>query len=142
MTLTQPPAHQAQQRLDSVDYHLAELRTLLAEHSEVFASGTQQNSTASKESVYEDVVAMTFGRWVLETTGATGDITEQVRQARALLWELLELSRNGSISDAERDAIYHEPDDQSFDIFADVDVESFQDEELSPEPVDIGVRHG
>lgn len=123
----------AEQRLDSVDYNLSQLRALIAAGDpDQKAHDACAAGDGSHDRPFESVVAETFGRWVLDLLGmgepAPSDV---VRQARTQLVGALskQASVNSTPDDRQADALLF------VDVFAGDDLVSSPDEELGVKPI-------
>lgn len=119
----------AEQRLDSVDHHLRQLRALVA-------SGELDPSPVADydhERAFASVVTETFGRWVLDLLGlGESDPSDVVRLARMQLVGALSKSVAQTSVEAEQG---HDDDLHFVDVFAGDDLVDAPGDELGVKPI-------
>lgn len=140
-SITGNPRHDAQQRLDAIGYNLRELSELLLD--EDVGALTQQAEPMQAPS-YDEVLTLTFGRWVLELLEPGGkDVSVQVAQARKQLIDALARTGSGlgedpseAYADTSPAEMYIDADEEAefLDVFADDDLDA-QQEELDVAPM-------
>ncbi|MET0887163.1 MAG: hypothetical protein ABWX92_12000 [Mycetocola sp.] len=127
----------AEQRLDSVDYNLSQLRALISAsgadlHPDRDGGEADATGEGNHDRPFESIVAETFGRWVLDLLGmgesAPSDV---VRLARTQLVGALSkrAGDNSTADDQQADALLF------VDVFAGDDLVSAPDEELGVKPI-------
>lgn len=135
--------HDAQYRLDTAEHHLQKLREILDGKS-AFEHSSAQSSEAAQFS-FDDIVVHALGSWVLETLGfgaPSKDVSDQARWVRAELLEILKAAGRLPAQPVEDDSDKQAYEPPNIDIFTDEDLYFDADEDLSPEPVDIGEGPG
>lgn len=133
--------HDAESRLDSIEFHLNGIRNLLASTSVL--SSVQQPAAPTAASVqpedptarFEQTVLATFGDWVLKQLSVEGlDVTEKVRAAHGTLSDLLGSREKESLTAAW---VPGPPEAYAEELFSPEDLE-LREEDLDVVPVDIG----
>lgn len=134
------PRHDAESRLDSIDFQLKALRDLIAGTSVLAPSGqtapvpATSVSPGSPAERFEQTVLATFGGWVLKELAVEGlDVTEKVRAAHDVLSEQLGLRERERSEETE---LLAESGEASAELFSSEDLDAHE-EVLDISPVEI-----
>lgn len=134
------PKHDAESRLDSIDFHLKGLRDLIASTA-VLPAPVQPAPVppvaaplGDPSERFEQTVLATFGGWVLKELAVEGlDVTDKVRAAHDILSERLGLrDREPGPERAPEET----PDGEGLELFSPEDLD-VREEELDVSPIEI-----
>lgn len=138
-SITGNTKYDAQSRLDSIGYHIEELRSLI-DASEFGVAEKPAAPAPAAAGSYEDAVLCALAVSVLDDLGITGrDTAERVRRGRDLLTPLIAEYRRGTAESVPGDVQAYPDADELSGFTPDEDDDLFSMEDLSEEDEELGV---